>query len=140
VQIPGYLAAQDALKAQGIDEIVVYCVNDGAVMTAWRKDQGCGEEAVGGSLLKFYGDPTGAFTRACGLVLDHPGPTYKGLIMRTRRHAAYVVDGVVRAVEISEKPDDPAGDDFPESSCVESMFKHIAPGVALDVKLPEADC
>ena len=60
--------------------------------------------------------------------------------MRTRRHAAYVVDGVVQAVEISEKPDDPAGDDFPESSCVESMFKHIAPGVALDVKLPEADC
>ena len=36
MQIPGYLAAQDALKAQGIDEIVVYCVNDGAVMTAWR--------------------------------------------------------------------------------------------------------
>ena len=36
MQIPGYLAAQDALKAQGIDEIV-YCVNDGAVMTVWHQ-------------------------------------------------------------------------------------------------------
>ena len=26
----GYLAAVDALKALGIDEVLVYCVNDGA--------------------------------------------------------------------------------------------------------------
>jgi peroxiredoxin len=34
-----YLAAQDALKAKGIEKVYVYCVNDGAVMTAWAKDQ-----------------------------------------------------------------------------------------------------
>jgi hypothetical protein len=31
-QVPGYLESQDALKEAGIDEIIVYCVNDGAVM------------------------------------------------------------------------------------------------------------
>ena len=38
--MPGYLEQQDTLKALGIDEVIVYCVNDGAVMTAWKKDQG----------------------------------------------------------------------------------------------------
>ena len=93
----------DALKAQGIDEIVVYCVNDGAVMTAWRKDQGCGDEAVGGSLLKFYGDPTGAFTRACGLVLDHPGWTSLAITLASAAfmYAAWLClsSGAVRRIE-----------------------------------------
>jgi hypothetical protein len=31
-QVPGYLESQDALKEAGIEEIIVYCVNDGAVM------------------------------------------------------------------------------------------------------------
>ena len=99
---------------------MVFCVNDGAVMTAWSKDQGADD-----SLLTFYGDPAGKLTKALGMLLDHPGPSGKGLLMRSKRFAAYVVDGVVKAVEVSEKPDDPAGDDFPESSCVENMLTHI---------------
>ena len=39
--------------------------------------------------------------------------------------ARNVRDGVAKAVEVSEKADDPAGDDFPESSCVENMLKHV---------------
>ena len=31
---------QKALKAKGIDEVIVVCVNDGAVMQAWADDQG----------------------------------------------------------------------------------------------------
>jgi peroxiredoxin len=31
-QVPGYLETQDAFKAAGIDEVMVYCVNDAAVM------------------------------------------------------------------------------------------------------------
>ena len=120
MQIPGYLEHQAALKAAGVDEVMVFCVNDGAVMTAWSKDQGADD-----SLLTFYGDPAGKLTKALGVLLDHPGPSGKGLLMRSKRFAAYVVDGVVKAVEVSEKPDDPAGDDFPESSCVENMLTHI---------------
>lgn len=38
-QVPAYLAKQSELKAKGISEVVVYCVNDMAVMEAWAKDQ-----------------------------------------------------------------------------------------------------
>ena len=31
-QVPGYLESQDAIKEAGIEEILVYCVNDPAVM------------------------------------------------------------------------------------------------------------
>ena len=37
-----------------------------------------------------------------------------------------VKNGVVKALEISERPDDPAGDDYPESSCAPSMLEHLA--------------
>jgi hypothetical protein len=45
------LEAQKALKAAGVDEVLVYCVNDGAVMGAWAKNQG-----VEGSMITFLGD------------------------------------------------------------------------------------
>ena len=31
MQVPGYLENQEALKEAGIDEVIVYCVNDPAV-------------------------------------------------------------------------------------------------------------
>jgi hypothetical protein len=39
MQVPAYLAKQSELKAKGISEVVVYSVNDMAVMEAWAKDQ-----------------------------------------------------------------------------------------------------
>ena len=33
------MEAADALTALGIDEVIVFCVNDGAVMSAWAEDQ-----------------------------------------------------------------------------------------------------
>lgn len=30
ITVPGYLAKLDAMKEMGIDEILIYCVNDGA--------------------------------------------------------------------------------------------------------------
>lgn len=41
-QIPNYLENQDALRVEGIDKVVIYCVNDAAVMQAWGKDQKVG--------------------------------------------------------------------------------------------------
>ena len=34
---------------------------------------------------------------------------------RTKRFAVYLEDGVMKYGTVSEKPDDPAGDEFPES-------------------------
>jgi hypothetical protein len=99
-QVPGYKDAQDALKAEGIDEVMTYCVNDGAVMKvcsahdvfdclffcwkryflmrflfsfhllsfkAWAEDQ-----KVTDTIIKFYGDPTGAFSKAVDMEMNHP--------------------------------------------------------------------
>jgi hypothetical protein len=41
-QIPNYLEHQDALREAGIHAVIVYCVNDAAVMQAWAKDQKVG--------------------------------------------------------------------------------------------------
>ena len=38
----------------------------------------------------------------------------------------YLDDGVIKVFETSEKPDHPAGDSFPESSCVDNMLEQIS--------------
>jgi 2-Cys peroxiredoxin 5 len=119
-QVPAYLENQDALKEAGIDEVMVWCVNDGAVMSAWSDDQG-----VRGSMVKFYGDPSGALTKALDIELTADGPRSVGIIGRCKRHALYVVDGVVKAFNLSEAEDDPAGDDDPSSTMPDAMLAAI---------------
>ena len=117
MQIPGYLENSDKLKAAGVDEVITYCVNDGAVMTAWAKDQ-----KIDASIVTFMGDPYSQVTKAMDLELTHDGPIGKGLTNRCKRSATYLEDGVVKAFRLSEKPDDPAGDDFPEDTCAPAML------------------
>jgi peroxiredoxin len=95
VQVPGYLENQDALKEAGIDEVLVFCVNDGAVMRAWAEDQ-----KVGGSIITFMGDPAGEFTKAVGMEMTDPGPPSVGIIGRCKRFALYVENNVVKHVAI----------------------------------------
>jgi len=102
---------------------MVYCVNDGAVMDAWAKDQGCDQEA---GLVKLFGDPSGALTRALGLSLEDPGPMAKLGYPRTKRSALYIEDGTIKIFKVSERgpngEDDPAGDDYPEETLAPSMI------------------
>ena len=99
----------DALKAAGVSEVIVYCVNDGAVMKAWAKDQ-----KVEGSMITFMGDPACELTKALDMEMTHPGPASVGIIGRCKRFACILDDGTVKFVAISEDDDDPAGDDDPE--------------------------
>ena len=71
-----------------MDEVIVYCVNDGAVMDAWEFDQGCHSPFV-----NLMGDPYSQLTEALGMELNHPGPQGLGLIKRCKRHAMFLVDG-----------------------------------------------
>eukprot|EP00934_Nitzschia_sp_Nitz4_P003208 Nitzschia sp. Nitz4//scaffold122_size67431//48282//48955//NITZ4_006091-RA/size67431-processed-gene-0.67-mRNA-1//-1//CDS//3329534421//3198//frame0 len=115
--VPGYLESQGALKAAGIEEILVYCVNDGAVMKAWSRDQG-----TDGTMVNMMADPSGEFTKAIGMELTHEGPISVGIIGRCKRFAMIVADGVVKAVNVAESEFDPAGDDFPEKTLAPALI------------------
>ena len=64
--MPAYIEYEDKLKEAGVDKVLVYCVNDPAVMMAWAKDQGVaiyGDDAEG--FVTFLSDADGSFTKAC---------------------------------------------------------------------------
>lgn len=119
--MPGYLEESDALKKLGIDEVIVYCVNDGAVMDAWAKDQGVDKS----KLITMMGDPSAVVTKALDMELIHPGPYGVGIIGRCKRFAMYVDNGKVKLLKVSEAADDPAGDDRPEATLAPAMIKEI---------------
>ena len=99
---------------------MVYCVNDPAVMQAWAKDQ-----KIGLSMIKFYSDAAGDLTKALDMEMTHPGPPSVGIIGRSKRFAIYAVDGEIRAVNVSEGPDDPAGDGDPSATLVDALIATI---------------
>ena len=100
------MAAEEQLKAKGIEKVFVYCVNDAAVMKAWAKDQG----VTGEGLMTFWADNLSVLTKALGMVITHPGPSGDLGTGRCKRFVLLVEDGVVKFVQLSEAPDDPAGD------------------------------
>jgi 2-Cys peroxiredoxin 5 len=118
-QVPGYLEQQDALKEAGVEEVLIYCVNDGAVMNAWAEDQ-----RIKG-IVKMMGDPACEFTKGCGMEMTHPGPPSVGIIGRCKRWAMHVVDGVVTHVAVAEADDDPAGDSNPTVTLAPAMLEAI---------------
>lgn len=120
--MPSYQELKNTLHEKaGIDEIIIYCVNDGAVMKAWAEDQGIDPHGI----IQFMGDPEGALTRKLDMELTHPGPQSVGIIGRCKRFAVYAVNGEVKYVAVSEREDDPAGDDFPESTLADAMLDAI---------------
>lgn len=102
----------------------VFCVNDGAVMTGWKKDQGL----AGSDLIEFAADTNAELTEKLDLVLtDHRGP---GAVLgehtkRCKRSSIFVVDGIIKVISIAEADDDPAGDARPEASLIETMLPLI---------------
>ena len=79
------MAAEADLKAAGIDEVLVYCVNDGAVMAGWAEDQG-----ISGSIVSFLADTRAELTKALGVELTHEGPMHALGNLRCKRFAAIV--------------------------------------------------
>lgn len=114
---------QSQLKAAGIDEVIVFAVNDPHVMSAWAKDQG-----VNGTMIRFLADPEAKLTTALGMLLDDQRVLSNNLgNPRCKRFALLVDDGTIRAVKVSGTPDDPAGDDDPSETNVESMLACCVP-------------
>ena len=89
--VPGYVALADDLKAAGVDEIWCVSVNDSYVMGAWGRDQKTAGK------VRMMADGSGDFARATGLTLDL---STRGMGMRACRHSMYVVDGVVKQLNV----------------------------------------
>jgi len=114
------LLKEDDLKAKGVSDVLVFCVNDGAVMTGWAKDQG-----IEGSIITFLGDPRSEVTEALGLVLDDPGPMSVLGNPRCKRFSMLIDDGVIKTINVAAAEGDPAGDDNPTVSLVEKMLSDL---------------
>eukprot|EP00439_Symbiodinium_sp_Y106_P087451 s397_g55.t1 len=103
-------------KAKGVSDVIVYCVNDTAVMDAWAKDQ-----KIDGSIVSFYGDSGSLLTKEIGLELTHAGVMAALGNPRCKRHAMIVDDMEVKEVWVAASEEDPAGDSKPEDTMVDNL-------------------
>jgi peroxiredoxin len=93
--MPGFVKEFDAIKAKGADTVACTAVNDHHVMAAWAKASG----AEGKILM--LADGNGTFARAVGLNTDLSA---SGMGERSRRYSMIVEDGVVKNLNVEDKP------------------------------------
>lgn len=87
VHMPSVVRTADAMRAKGVDEIMVVTVNDPFVIKAWG--DATGANAAGITML---GDASGALAAATGMAFTAPAI---GLYNRSSRFACVIEDGVV---------------------------------------------
>ena len=93
--LPGFIDNAAAIKAKGVDEILVTGVNDVFVMGAWAKQTG------GEGKVTFLADGSAKFAQALGLTLDL---VERGLGTRSQRYSMVVDDGVVKSLVVEPNP------------------------------------
>ncbi|MFT3989390.1 peroxiredoxin [Aestuariivirga sp.] len=93
--LPSFLRSLDAIKAKGVDTVACTAVNDIAVMTAWAKSVGSDDK------IMMLADGNGDFARAVGLNVDLKA---HGMGERSRRYSMIVENGVVKTVNVEDKP------------------------------------
>ena len=94
IHLPGFVQGAADLKAKGVDTIACVAVNDAWVMDAWAKSQGAND-------IVMLADGNAEFTKAMGLVFDGGAV---GLGTRSQRYAAIIEDGVIKQLDVEEKP------------------------------------
>jgi len=93
--IPGFIENADAFKKKGIDSVACVAVNDPFVLGAWADASG------GKGKILFLSDGNAEFTKKIGMDFDGSGV---GLGTRSKRYAALVEDGVVKALNVEDSP------------------------------------
>lgn len=111
--VPRYNQLADALKANGVDEIVCMSVNDTFVMNEWK-------DAQEADKITFIPDGNGEFTEGMGLLVAKDAI---GFGKRSWRYSMLVKDGVVVKMFIEPEKE---GDPF-EVSDADTMLNYIAP-------------
>lgn len=94
--LPTFVSHAQQLRDKGIDEIVVFAVNDVFALKAWGDQLGAFEAGI-----KLVADGKGDFTRALGRQIT---VSELGLYDRCARFAALVQDGVVTLVHEDKDP------------------------------------
>ena len=92
VHLPSVISSTQALKENGLDDVVILCVNDPFVMRAWGESTGA--NAAGVSMLA---DASAAFTESLGMTFSNPAT---GLLKRSRRFSMLVENGVVAILNV----------------------------------------
>lgn len=122
----------ETLKEAGVDEVIIYCVNDAAVMGSWAVDQKVSEV----DFITMMGDPSSSLTTALDMEMVELGegqaeidgvfgPFYKGLVKRSKRFAMYIKDGEIVVTKVAQALTDPAGDDSPDVTLAEALLADI---------------
>ena len=93
--LPGFIESADEFKRNGIDRVVCVAVNDPFVLAAWAEKSG------GEGKVLFLSDGNAEFTKKIGMDFDCSGV---GLGTRSKRYAALVDDGVVKALNVEDAP------------------------------------
>ena len=101
--------------------MIIYCVNDMAVMDAWSMDQ----KLLGNAMIKMMADPKSELTKDLDLELTAAGPRSVGLYGRCKRHAIYADNGTIKIARVAEAEDDPAGDARPDVTLAPAMLEAI---------------
>ena len=94
--LPGLIEAAPELRANGVDEIIVFAVNDPQVMMVWGEVTGATNAGI--TLLA---DPESKLTEALGLRFDAPAA---GMIGRCLRFGAIANDRVVEILKFEKNP------------------------------------
>ena len=93
--LPGFVANEAAFKGKGVDAIAMTAVNDPFVLSTWAEATGAAGK------VDFLADGSAHFAKAVGLDLDM---TERGFGVRSKRYSMYVVDGVVKELNIEPQP------------------------------------
>ena len=89
------------MKAKGIDEVLVYCVNDMAVMQAWFDDM----MIKPSSIVTPLADPTRSFTKALDLEMEGTPPQL-GYVRSKRFAAVFEEIGIETKSDLREATDE----------------------------------
>lgn len=111
--VPRYNQLADALKANGVDDIICMSVNDTFVMNEWKESQEADK-------ITFIPDGNGEFTEGMGLLVSKDN---LGFGKRSWRYSMLVKDGTVVKMFIEPEKD---GDPF-EVSDADTMLNYVAP-------------
>lgn len=95
MHMPSITLNADAMKAKGVDAIAVTAVNDVFVMQAWKRDTDQKNQ------VEFLADGSADFAKAIGLDADMSAG---GMGVRSKRYSMLVEDGVVKKLNVEEKP------------------------------------